>query len=100
MHNGFRLVVVRHAGTGMYGYTLDRRWARGRWASEREAKMAAAVALLALPRQPRHRPARPDRLGFTRWIAARADAEGRAEGRDDEDDDDGDDDEQAERNFA
>jgi len=97
MVNGYRVAVVRHAGTETYGYTLDRRWARGRWASEREAKMAAAVALLALPRKPRHRPARTDRLGLTRWIAARADAEGRD---DDDDDGDGDGDEQSERNFA
>jgi len=98
MVNGYRVVVVRQAGTETYGFTLDGRWARGRWASEREAKMAAAVALLALPRKPRRRPARPDRLGLTRWIADRADAEG----RDDEDDEDGDEDadEQAERNFA
>ncbi len=96
MYQGRRIVVVRHAGTETYGFTLDRGWARGRWASEGEAKMAAAVALLALPRKPRRRPARTDRLGLTRWIAARADAEG----RDDEDDDDGEADEQSERNFA
>jgi len=75
----------------------SRRWARGRWASEREAKLAAAMALLALPRKPRRRPARTDRLGLPRWIAARADAEGRD---DDDDDGDGDGDEQSERNFA
>lgn len=38
LHNGYRLVVVRHAGTDMYGYTLDRRCsARARWAKSSSA---------------------------------------------------------------
>ncbi len=96
MHNGHRVVVVRHAPTGMYGYAIDRRWARGRWASEREAKRAAAVALLALPRKPRHRPARADRAGLTGWRAARAESGGRDDEFYDNNDDDGD----AERSFS
>ncbi len=81
----------------------DRVWGRGSWASEQAAKLAAAVALLALPRKPRHRPARADRAGLTGWLAARAESGG----RDDDDvydvyDDDADADaaEQSERNFA
>ncbi len=98
MYGGRRVVVVRHVETGVYGFAIDRRWARGRWVSEGAAKLAAAMALLALPRKPRHRPARrADGPVETRWIVARADTGG----RDDDDDDfydDGDANEQLERN--
>jgi len=98
LYGGYRVVVVRHAGTQRYGYAIDRVWARGCWASEGEAKRAAAAAVLALPRKPRHRPARADRAGLTGWLAARAERAG----RDDDfyDNDDGDADEQSERSFA
>jgi len=98
LRGGYWVVVIRHE-PGRYGFAIDRVWARGCWASEGEAKMAAALALLALPRKPRHRPARADRAGLTGWLAARAESGGR-----DDDDvydfyDDGDAAEQSER-FA
>ncbi len=99
LHQGRRIVVVRHTESRMYGFAIDRRWARGRWASEQAAKRAAAVALLALARKPRHRPARADRAGLTGWRAARVESEG----CDDDavyDDDDDDGDEQSERSLA
>ncbi len=95
MYNDRRIVVVRHE-SGRYGFAIDRVWARGCWASEGEAKLAAALALLALPRKPRHRPARADRAGLTGWRAARAESGG----CDDDCYDDCYDDEQSERSFA
>ncbi len=100
MYNDRRIVVVRHE-SGRYAYTVDRVWGRGCWASEGEAKRAAVMALLGLPRKPRHRPARADRAGLTGWRAARVESGGRDDDAVYDVYDDGDAAEQSEeRNFA
>ncbi len=100
LRGSYWVVVIRHE-PGRYGFAIDRVWARGCWASEGEAKRAAVMALLGLPRKPRHRPARADRAGLTGWRAARVESGGRDVDAVYDVYDDGDAAEQSEeRNFA